>query len=147
MNKKRKKNDVINKDNTKSPTNYIIISHSLFSDKHDKIALPSECALSSNDIEQSVASKINTINNNMDQHPYSATYNSKVNKKINTLSNNIIDEIEFNNSIIKDKVKGILNMFINVHSDINAYNKNDLSSTVIEVDEELKDNNIKSTSR
>ena len=132
MNEKSKKNDVVNKDNTKSPTNDIIISHSLFSDKHDKIVLPSECVLSSNAIEQSVVSKIDTINNNMDQHLYSATDNSKVNKKVNTLNNNMINEIEFNNNVIKDKVKGILNVFINVH----AYNKNDLSSTVIEVDEE-----------
>ena len=51
MNKKRKKNDVINKDNTKSPTNGIIILHSLFSDKHDDIVLSSLCALSFNSIE------------------------------------------------------------------------------------------------
>ena len=41
VNKKSKKNDVVNKDNTKSPTNDIIISLSLFSDKHYEIALPS----------------------------------------------------------------------------------------------------------
>ena len=66
MNRKSKKNDVINKNNTKSSTNDIIISHSLFSDKHDKIVLPSECVLSSNAIKQSVASKIIIINKNMD---------------------------------------------------------------------------------
>ena len=66
MNEKSKKNDVVNKDNTKSPTNDIIISHSLFSDRHDEIALPSECVLSSNAIKQSVASKIIIINKNLD---------------------------------------------------------------------------------
>ena len=36
-------------------------------------------------------------------------------------------------------------MCIDVHSDKNVCNKNDLFSTVVEVDEEMKDNNIKST--
>ena len=109
MNRKSKKNDVINKNNTKSSTNDIIISHSLFLNKHNKIALPSTYVLSSNAIEQSVVSKVITINNNMDQHSHSTTDNSKVNKEVNTLNNNIIDEIEFNNNVIKDKIKGSFN--------------------------------------
>ena len=48
MNEKSKKNDVVNKDNTKSPTNDIIIPHSLFSKKYDELALSSECTLLSN---------------------------------------------------------------------------------------------------
>ena len=40
----------------------------------------------------------------MDQHSQSATDNSKVNKELNTLNNKIIDEMEFNNNVIKDKV-------------------------------------------
>ena len=55
--------------------------------------------------------------------------------------------MEFNNNVFKDKVKGRFDVYIGVQSDINVCNKNDLSSTVTEVDEELKDNNIKSTSR
>ena len=47
-NNKNKKNDVVNKDNTNSPTNDIIIPHSLFSNKYDELALSSECTLSSN---------------------------------------------------------------------------------------------------
>ena len=83
----------------------------------------------------------------MDQHSHSTTDKSKVNKEVNTLNNNIIDEMECNNNVIKDKVKGSLNVCIDVHSDINIYNKNDLSSPVTEVDDELKYNNNKSTNR
>ena len=46
-NNKNKKNDVVNKDNT-TPTNDIIIPHSLFSNKYDELALSSEYTLSSN---------------------------------------------------------------------------------------------------
>ena len=51
MNKEGKNNVVDNKDNTKSPSNDIIIPHSLFLDKNDEIALLSKCALPSNTIE------------------------------------------------------------------------------------------------
>ena len=109
MNKKGKKNGVDNKDNTKSPSNDIIISHSLFLDKHDEIALSSKCALPSNTIEQSVASKIITINNDIDTHSHSETDKFKVNKEVNKTKNNKISEMEFNNNMIEDKEKGSLN--------------------------------------
>ena len=51
----------------------------------------------------------------MDQHSHSTTDKSKVNKEVNTLNNNIIDEMECNNNVIKDKVKGSLNVCIDVH--------------------------------
>ena len=70
-----------------------------------------------------------------------------MNKEVNKSNNNTIDEMEFNNNIIEDKVKGILNDCIDVTPNTNMCNKNDMSSTVTEVDEELKDNNIKSTCR
>ena len=44
--------------------------------------------------------------------------------------------MEFNNNVIKDKVNGILNLCIDVHSDINVCNKNDIFSTVTGVDED-----------
>ena len=46
--------------------------------------------------------------------------------------------MEFNNNVIKDKVNGILNLCIDVHSDINVCNKNDIFSTVTGVDEDGK---------
>ena len=117
MNKEGKKNVVDNKDNTKSPSNDIIIPHSLFLDKHDEIALSSKCALPSNTIEQSVASKIITINNDIDTHSHSETDKFKVNKEVNKTKNNTIGEMEFNNNMIEDKEKGSLNGCIGVHSD------------------------------
>ena len=45
VNKKSKKNDVDNNDNMKSSTKYIIISHTLFMDNNDEIAVSLECLL------------------------------------------------------------------------------------------------------
>ena len=55
--------------------------------------------------------------------------------------------MENNNNVINDKVKGSLNVCMEVRSDNNVCNKNNLSSTIAEFDEEMKDNNIKSTTR
>ena len=79
--------------------------------------LSSECVLSSNAIEQSVSSKIITINNNIDTRSHYKIDKLKVNIEVNKSKNNIIDEMEFNNNMIEDKVKGSLNNCIDVHSD------------------------------
>ena len=89
MNKKSKKNDIDNNDNTKSSTNDIIVWRTLFMDNNDEIAVSSECALSSNDVEQSSASNISTINNNSNQQSQSITDNKEVYKEVNTLNNKI----------------------------------------------------------
>ena len=113
----------------------MIILHSLFSDKDDEIVLSSKCVLSSNAIKQSVSSKIITINNNIDMYFHSETDKLKVNQEVNKSINNTIHEMEFNNNMIEDKVKGSLNDCIDSHSDTNVFNKDDVSSTVTEVDE------------
>ena len=103
----------------------------MFTDDDDEILLSSECALSSNAIEQSISSKIITINNNIYARSHSETNKLKVNKDVNKSNNNTIDEMEYNNNMIEDKVKGSLNDCIDVHSDTNMCNKNDMSLTVI----------------
>ena len=82
--------------------------------------MSSECELLSNAIEQSISSKIITINNNIDTHSHSELGKFKVNKEVNKSNNNTIDEMESNNNMIEDKVKGGLNDFIDVHSDTNV---------------------------
>jgi len=93
VNKKSKKNNIDNNDNTKSSTNDINAWRTLFMDNNDEIAVSSECALSSNDVEQSSASNISTNNNNINQQSQSVTDKTKVYKEVNTLNNKIIDEI------------------------------------------------------
>ena len=119
----------------------------MFVDEDGEMLLSSECVLSSNTIEQSVSSKIITINNNIYTRSHSETDKLKVNKEVNKSNNNTIDEMDFNNNMIEDKVNGSLKNCIDVHSDTNVCNKNDVSLTVTEVNEELKYNNIKSTCR
>ena len=67
--------------------------------------MSSECALSSNVVEQSSASNISTNNNNINQQSQSVADNTKAYKEINTFNNKIIDEMENNNNVINDKVK------------------------------------------
>ena len=122
MNKKSKKNNIDNNDNTKSSTNDINAWRTLFMDNNDEIAVSSECALSSNDVEQSSASNISTINNNFNQQSQSVTDNTKIYKDVTALNNKIVDKMENNNNMINDKVKGRLNVCINVHSDNNVCN-------------------------
>ena len=109
--------------------------------------MSSEYVLSSNAIDKSVASNSIIINNNIYTHSHSETDKLRINKEVNKSNNNTIYEMEFNNNMIEDKVKGSLNDCFNVNSDTNVCNKNDMSSTVTKVDKELKDNNIKSTCR
>ena len=84
--------------------------------------MSSECALSSNVVEQSSASNISTINNNFNQQSQSVTDNTKIYKDVTALNNKIVDKMENNNNVINDKVKGRLNVCINVHSDNNVCN-------------------------
>ena len=84
--------------------------------------MSSECALSSNVVEQSSASNISTINNNFNQQSQSVTDNTKIYKDVTALNNKIVDKMENNNNMINDKVKGRLNVCINVHSDNNVCN-------------------------
>ena len=119
----------------------------MFVDEDGEMLLSSECVLSSNAIEQSVSSKIIAINNNIDTRSHSETDKLKVNKEVNKSNNNTIDEMDFNNNMIEDKINGSLKNCIDVHSDTNVCNKNDVSLTATEVNEELKYNNIKSTCR
>ena len=64
-----------------------------------------------------MSSKIITINNNIDTRSHYKIDKLKVNIEVNKSKNNIIDEMEFNNNMIEDKVKGSLNNCIDVHSD------------------------------
>ena len=82
--------------------------------------MSSECELLSNAIEQSISSKIITINNNIDTRSHSETDKLKVNKEVNKSNNNTIDEMDFNNNMIEDKVNGSLKNCIDVHSDTNV---------------------------
>ena len=84
--------------------------------------MSSECALSSNVVEQSSASNISTINNNFNQQSQSVTDNTKIYKDVTALNNKIVDKMENNNNVINDKVKGRLNVCIDVHSDNNVCN-------------------------
>ena len=106
VNKKIKKNGADNNDNTKSSTKYIVISYTLFMDNNDEITVSSECALSSNVVEQSSASNISTINNNFNQQSQFVTDNTKIYKDVTALNIKIVDEMENNNNVINDKVKG-----------------------------------------
>ena len=92
----------------------------MFVDEDGEMLLSSECVLSSNTIEQSVSSKIIAINNNIDTRSHSETDKLKVNKEVNKSNNNTIDEMDFNNNMIEDKVNGSLKNCIDVHSDTNV---------------------------
>ena len=122
VNKKIKKNGADNNDNTKSSTNDIIVWRTLCMDNNDEVAVSSECALSSNDVEQSSAGNISTNNNNINQQSQFVTDNTKIYKDVTALNIKIVDEMENNNNVINDKVKGRLNVCIDVHSDNNVCN-------------------------